>query len=94
MRLALQAPQGLDHAPRFLVAGAGQRLVEKQQLRRGRKRDGEFELAFLAVGQEARAGYARARRARPASRQSMAGSFRAVSREALPKKRKLEPERA
>ena len=59
VRLALQPPQGLDDALRFLVPGAGKGLVEKEQLRLGRKRDGEFELALLAVGEQARRACAR-----------------------------------
>ena len=38
---------------RFLVPGAGQRLVEQQNARLRGQRDGDFELALLAMGQRA-----------------------------------------
>ena len=48
---APQLLQQLHHARGFGDAEAGHRLVEQQQLRLGRERDREFELALLAMAQ-------------------------------------------
>ena len=94
VRRRFRAPQGLDHALGFVMAGSGERLVEKEQFRRGRKRDGEFELALLAVRQQARGNVGA--RGEPDLRRGNPSPARSApfSCDALPKKRKLDPERA